>query len=82
MQYFDGFPLRYDTMPSESLADLRLYFRVAFKTQLTFRTVSLAVIKTFCHALVIAPLFQRIFLIFNIFCLRLILSVHLRLERN
>ena len=55
MQYFDGFPLRYDTIPSERLEDMRLNFRVVFSEELSFRTISLGEIKTFWHALLIPP---------------------------
>ena len=55
MQYFDGFPMRYDTIPSERMEDMRVYFRVVCSEELTFRTVSLGEIKTFCHALLISP---------------------------
>ena len=58
------FPLRYNTIPSERKVELRLNFRVAFKTRLACRKIGLAFINGFCHALLIAPLFQRIFLIF------------------
>ena len=47
MQYYDGFPLRYDTMSSERLEDARLNFNVVVSEMLTFRTVSLGDIKTF-----------------------------------
>ena len=82
MQIFDGFPLRYDTIPSERLVDLRLYFRVLFKTQLTFRTVSLGETKTFCRALLIALLFQRIFFnfIYFLFLLDIVSSTAFRTQ--
>jgi len=47
MQIFAGFLLRYDTIPNMRLVYLSLYFRVSFKTQLTFRTVNLGETKIF-----------------------------------
>ena len=47
MQYFDGFPLRYDNIPSERLEDARLYFRVVSSEILTFRKIGQGETKTF-----------------------------------